>query len=438
MIIGPLFIFIYLSVKDKTKLKLLTQNALLIPGARDRKNRTNLIPNMIKNYDIVALQEVFSTGSQEVLVGDEIADLKLIYIDSEKWKKGEGGPAIPKNGRYVTLVDGEEITVIDGRPPYDKNGNKEEARMAVGKISHKETSAKWYYAIGPMQGYSLGLFSSDWAQDSGLVTLSKYPIVKASAMVYNNCAGWDSFSDKGALYICINIGMGYLHVFNTHLQSKEKHWETRKKQLDELIRFINNCVKDKEKDYPVILMGDLNVDGILPKKDEEDQYKPMMKILEDFEDMWLYSEDVNEDPEKLRSREFYTWVGRKEMIDNSLYGPNQNILCEEKKGIERLDYILVRQGSEYKLTKESIRINRVPSRPPKKGDEKGYFVEDYSWFELKDAKKTWLKEYKAKEYYDEVRIEDRYIVTIPYYTVSDHLGVEMEFTLEPGDEEEYS
>ena len=73
------------------------------------------------------------------------------------------------------------------------------------------------------------------------------------------------------------------------------------------------------------------------------------------------------------------------------------MLCDDKKGIERLDYILIRQGSKYKLNEKSMQtIDRMPCLPPMKGHELGCL--------------------RGKTL---------------YYTVSDHLGIEMEIRFAP-------
>ena len=55
--------------------------------------------------------------------------------------------------------------------------------------------------------------------DSGLVIVSRYPIVKTAQLIYPDCTGTDCFADKGVLYAeIIKNGKAY-HVTSTHTAS---------------------------------------------------------------------------------------------------------------------------------------------------------------------------------------------------------------------------
>lgn len=58
------------------------------------------------------------------------------------------------------------------------------------------------------------------ATDSGLLTLSRFPIVAQDFISYPYGIFSDSIADKGVLYTAIEVTMGthkeLLHVFNTH------------------------------------------------------------------------------------------------------------------------------------------------------------------------------------------------------------------------------
>ena len=55
--------------------------------------------------------------------------------------------------------------------------------------------------------------------DSGLLVLSKFPIVSSEFKSYKIGILSDSASDKGYIYCKINIRGETLHLFSTHLQA---------------------------------------------------------------------------------------------------------------------------------------------------------------------------------------------------------------------------
>ena len=54
------------------------------------------------------------------------------------------------------------------------------------------------------------------ALDSGLVIMSRFPIVEKDEMLFWKYFDVDAFANKGALYAKIQIGTSHLHLFNTH------------------------------------------------------------------------------------------------------------------------------------------------------------------------------------------------------------------------------
>jgi hypothetical protein len=55
--------------------------------------------------------------------------------------------------------------------------------------------------------------------DSGLLIMSKYPIIESSFESFNVGVLSDSASDKGFIYCKIKIENNFVHLFNTHLQA---------------------------------------------------------------------------------------------------------------------------------------------------------------------------------------------------------------------------
>ncbi len=118
-------------------------------------------------------------------------------------------------------------------------------------------------------------FFSKYLIDSGLLILSRYPIVENDFYEYYINISGDSPSNKGVLYAKIEIKKNvYLFLFNTHLQSSyfddtpeniDTTIQIRTKQTEELINYIYNKVlkipKNEIKNGKIILLGDFNIDA---------------------------------------------------------------------------------------------------------------------------------------------------------------------------------
>lgn len=116
--------------------------------------------------------------------------------------------------------------------------------------------------------------------DAGLVTVSKFPITKRDRHVYTQGNKIDGWLPKQVQWSLIRLSdNGYLHVFNTHMQSTHSQWNAkftsdgiRMTQLEEMAQFV------KEKmdlfPYPALLCGDFNLDSLHYPLD----YQQMMRI----------------------------------------------------------------------------------------------------------------------------------------------------------------
>ena len=61
--------------------------------------------------------------------------------------------------------------------------------------------------------------------DSGLVILSRFPIIDSDFRRFKAAWGWDRFADKGCLYAKVWITKEFIvHVFNTHPQAGYGDW----------------------------------------------------------------------------------------------------------------------------------------------------------------------------------------------------------------------
>jgi serine/threonine protein kinase/endonuclease/exonuclease/phosphatase family metal-dependent hydrolase len=144
--------------------------------------------------------------------------------------------------------------------------------------------------------YSLTLNSKNLINtsiDSGLVIISRYPIIKSERLTFKRGIKTDRFYSKGALYAKILCSPNReINVFNTHLQSgisnnnntdgvnlSDALVVTRCKQLMALKSFIDSCTEDNND--PILLAADMNVNSRRTFKNGNDseEYVLMKKIL---------------------------------------------------------------------------------------------------------------------------------------------------------------
>ena len=129
------------------------------------------------------------------------------------------------------------------------------------------TKAGFFYDVEPTKPG----FWSPYFIDSGLVILSRFPILRKAQMTYSRFCSSDAMSAKGALYARIKIGDSILHLFNTHLQANYLHSDFytymksvqyKTYQLKELTEFIDENTKDMGQDDQILVMGDFNISSI--------------------------------------------------------------------------------------------------------------------------------------------------------------------------------
>lgn len=106
--------------------------------------------------------------------------------------------------------------------------------------------------------------SSFYKMNSGLLTLSKFPIIYRKSVPFQNLSGEDYLSNKGVDYITISIDkVGYpskMTILNTHLNAdaffslRVLCLSTRMKQIRQIISILNKI------NNTVVLCGDFNTD----------------------------------------------------------------------------------------------------------------------------------------------------------------------------------
>lgn len=421
---------------EKKTIKILTQNTMLIPFdfvAPAFVQRTNCITDLIlKDYGIVCLQEVFNGDSQNKIIS---AWHDAVYQDAgdenlSKWQSdyfNNWYNSLPGKDKdlWHPLNEARSVAVLA------ENNNFWGVKVTDRRVNNiqAELICSPYYVMGPDRGYI------NIRQDSGLIIISKYPIIECSAMTYSSSSGSDRLANKGVIYARIQTGPlegDYIHVFNTHIQSHD-YSEARLAQILELMDFISEIIKsDKNYIRPILIAGDFNVTAekpdnwmeladINPPKAEELnsnqyldkeilEYKEFNEILEDFPDdqvtiadIWL---ELNpEDPG-------FTWIGKDWITgDMNSYGDIGNQVATEDGGPQRIDYIFYFKGTGN-LYLEPVSISLVPGKP-------GLLY----CFDKSSIDPDSQSQYGCKE------ISLEYDCSHKSYTVSDHLGLELNFVV---------
>jgi endonuclease/exonuclease/phosphatase family metal-dependent hydrolase len=94
--------------------------------------------------------------------------------------------------------------------------------------------------------------------DSGLLVLSKTPILNPKKIIYDDASGWDWFSAKGAIHFQLKIAGKTLDFFTTHMQAgySKTDQHARSYQFLQLVNFVNSNMPSSD---DVFLIGDFNV-----------------------------------------------------------------------------------------------------------------------------------------------------------------------------------
>ena len=170
--------------------------------------------------------------------------------------------------------------------------------------------------------------------NSGLFAFSKFKIASKNFMPFRDCGGAQCASRKGVQHLRLKLPSGQLlDVFNTHLQAFEKDAKIRALQLQQASEFIENINGNH---LPAIFAGDFNIIS------EIAEYSIISGVLLGFTDVWA---SVNPgDPG-------YTW----DPFTN-FYAKEDH---EESTLVQRIDYILVRngKGTEWRINSAQLALN---------------------------------------------------------------------------------
>ncbi len=91
---------------------------------------------------------------------------------------------------------------------------------------------------------------------SGLLVLSKYPIIEYQHHYYTDCKGFDCLSAKGFIIFTIELKDRLVTIVNTHNQADDRYNQTRINQYRQIKETL-----DSRNDTIQIIGGDLNSNG---------------------------------------------------------------------------------------------------------------------------------------------------------------------------------
>lgn len=115
---------------------------------------------------------------------------------------------------------------------------------------------------------TLGAYSWLTPEDGGVTILSKWPIAHRIQYVYSGGCGADALSNKGFVYVQLDVDGTPVHVVGTHVQAEDplcfgRGAAVRAEQFATIDEFPDGLAIPS--DEQVIVTGDLNVDRASPE-----------------------------------------------------------------------------------------------------------------------------------------------------------------------------
>lgn len=164
----------------------------------------------------------------------------------------------------------ESVHVVGIQELFWGKFNEEEIKSLAKKAGYPYVSFGPEAKVKSLFGLVLNRFNS--LVSSGLVLLSKFPIVKESSKTFSQCSTTDCYAAKGIQYVQIKNPQGhYLDVFNTHAQAHSPYEMIRISQFEEMAKFIENNRSSPH----VFVIGDFNTNNSI-------KYLRSWKKLEQF------------------------------------------------------------------------------------------------------------------------------------------------------------
>ncbi|KAG1344551.1 hypothetical protein G6F62_004443 [Rhizopus arrhizus] len=162
------------------------------------------------------------------------------------------------------------------------------ANRRIDKLIRQAFDQGFYYQVASPRHYPWEL-----AGDGGLLLLSRFPIITSDRLEFPRGVHSDWLSFKGALHALVQLNnQSLVHLYTTHTQASYDNGGTfnledtkvRLSQFAAVHKFIAETAKEDR--YPIVLMGDLNVDAAVhnasidtPSRASSIAYTMMMDVL---------------------------------------------------------------------------------------------------------------------------------------------------------------
>lgn len=198
-----------------------------------------------------------ATPSLKVLTYNTFLFSKTLYPN---WGQDHRAAAIPA----TTFFQGKDVVVV--QEAFDNSSSD----------ALKQKAAAQYPYQTPVMGRSRdgwdatgGSYSAATPEDGGVAVLSKWPVVRKEQYVYKDACGADWWSNKGFVYVVLNVNGTKVHVVGTHTQSTDpgcaagEAAQMRSRQFKAIDAFLD--AKNIPASEQVLVAGDFNVDSRTPE-----------------------------------------------------------------------------------------------------------------------------------------------------------------------------
>ena len=227
-------------------------------------------------------------GGQDVEVAENVQNFRVNYVITPKHEDKASGEQnvlslLSYNTWGTSVADSLRVTERFKAMPKLLSGYDV---LALSELFTPKPRKNLLNALKNEYPYQTkDIHQSQRLLGAGIRILSKYPIIAEDAITYDNCAEFECFADKGAVYVQIDKNGYTYNIFLTHTQSggDEAATKARAAQINQLADFIAS--KHIKYDQPIIIAGDLNIDKLSKEKQEE--YQHMLLVL--------FAQDVNSD-----------------------------------------------------------------------------------------------------------------------------------------------
>ncbi|MEU2155121.1 sphingomyelin phosphodiesterase [Streptomyces sp. NPDC019396] len=191
--------------------------------------------------------------SMKVLTYNAFLFSKTLYPN---WGQDHRARAIPA----ASFFQGQDVVVL--QEVFDNSSSEALMRNASAQYPYQTPvlgrSKSGWDATG-------GSYSSLTPEDGGVTVLSKWPILRKEQYVYKDACGADWWSNKGFVYVVLNVNGAKVHVVGTHAQSTDPGCGSgeaammRSRQFKAMDAFLD--AKNIPTSEQVIVAGDFNVDS---------------------------------------------------------------------------------------------------------------------------------------------------------------------------------